>query len=109
LKLRPVHNWPIPFETILDLDEDQTAAIFKLVNRVAKAVQQEFNPAGMTLLQANRKAGFQTVPHFHVHILPRHMEDGVALTWPAKNPPAEDLVKLADRIKLTMQAKIKST
>jgi len=42
------------FETILDLDEEQTAAIFKLVNRVAKAVQQEFNPAGLTLLQANR-------------------------------------------------------
>jgi histidine triad (HIT) family protein len=86
------------FETLLDLDEDQTAAIFKLVNRVAKAVQREFNPAGLTLLQANRKAGFQTVPHFHVHVLPRHTEDGVALTWPVKNPPAEELARLADRI-----------
>jgi histidine triad (HIT) family protein len=88
------------FETILDLDEDQTAAIFKLVNRVAKAVQQEFNPDGLTLLQANRKAGFQTIPHFHVHLLPRHREDGVALTWPVKNPPAEELAKLAARIEV---------
>jgi len=88
------------FETILDLDEEQTGSLFKIVNRVAKAVQQEFNPEGMTLLQANRKAGFQTVPHFHVHVLPRHMEDGVNLTWPVKNPPAEELAKLADRIKI---------
>ena len=88
------------FETILDLDEEQTAAIFKLVNRVAKAVQREFKPAGLTLLQANRKAGFQTVPHFHVHVLPRRMEDGVNLTWPVKNPPAEELAQLADRIKV---------
>ena len=87
------------FETILDLNEDQTAAFFKLVNRVAKAIQQEFKPEGLTLLQANRKAGFQTVPHFHVHVLPRHTEDGVNLTWPVKNPPAEELAKLADRMK----------
>jgi histidine triad (HIT) family protein len=88
------------FETILDLDEEQTAAIFKLVNRVAKAVQREFKPAGLTVLQANRKAGFQTVPHFHVHVLPRRTEDGVALTWPVKNPPAEELAKLAERIQV---------
>ena len=88
------------FETILDLDEDQTASIFKLVSRVAKAVQREFKPEGLTLLQANRKAGFQTVPHFHVHVLPRRTEDGVALTWPVKNPPAEELAKLAERIQV---------
>ena len=88
------------FETILDLDEDQTASTFKLVNRVAKAVQREFKPAGLTLLQANRKAGFQTVPHFHVHVLPRSSEDGVNLTWPVKNPPAEELAKLAERIQI---------
>jgi histidine triad (HIT) family protein len=89
------------FETILDLNEDQAAAFFRVVNRVAKAIQQEFKPEGLTLLQANRKAGFQTVPHFHVHVLPRHMEDGVNLTWPVKNPPAEELAKLANRIKVS--------
>ena len=88
------------FETILDLDEDQSGAIFKLVNRVAKAVQQEFNPEGMTLLQANRKAGWQTIPHFHFHVLPRYTEDGVSVNWPAKNPPAEELAELASRIKV---------
>lgn len=88
------------FETIMDLNEDQTAAIFKLINRVARAVQREFRPGGLTLLQANRKAGFQTVPHFHVHVLPRHAEDGVNLTWPVKNPPAEELAKLAERIQV---------
>lgn len=87
------------FETILDLNEDRTAAFFRVVNRVAKAIQLEFEPEGLTLLQANRKAGFQTVPHFHVHVLPRHMEDGVNLTWPVKNPPAEELAELADRTK----------
>ncbi len=85
-------------ETIVDLDESQAASIFQVVNRIAKTVQQEFNPDGMTILQANRKAGWQTIPHFHFHVLPRQTEDGVDLTWPAKNPPAEELAKLATRI-----------
>ncbi len=87
-------------ETILELEEEQAAAIFQVVNRIAKAVQHEFNPDGMTVLQANRKAGWQTIPQFHFHVLPRHTEDGVNLTWPAKNPPAEELAKLAGRIKV---------
>ena len=87
-------------ETILDLNEEQAATIFQVVNRIAKAVQEEFKPEGMTVLQANRKAGWQTIPHFHFHVLPRHTEDGVNLTWPAKNPPAEELADLANRIKL---------
>jgi len=37
-------------KTILDLNEDQAGAIFQIVNRVAKAVQQEFRPDGMTIL-----------------------------------------------------------
>ena len=88
------------YETIVDLQEAQAASIFQVVNRVAKAVQQEFNPEGLTVLQANRKAGWQTVPHFHIHVLPRYTEDGVNLTWPAKNPPAEELAKLAEKIKV---------
>jgi len=88
-------------ETIFDLEPDQAAAAFRTVNRVATALKSEFDPEGLTILQANRRAGFQTIPHFHVHVLPRHTDDGVTLTWPAKNPPAEQLAELAARIKVT--------
>jgi histidine triad (HIT) family protein len=56
-------------------------------------------PAGMTLLQANEKAGWQTVEHFHIHVLPRYIEDGVTLNWPAKHPPKDELDRLADEVK----------
>ena len=59
-------------------------------------------PAGMTLLQANEAAGWQTVFHFHMHVLPRHTDDGVGLTWPAKNPPREDLEHHAARIRAAL-------
>ena len=56
----------------------------------------------MTILQANRPAGWQTVPHFHVHILPRHADDGVGLTWPAKNPPQEELAATAANVRAAL-------
>ncbi len=89
-------------ETIVDLDADQAAAVFRTANRVAKAVESEFKPEGLTIIQANRPVGFQTVPHVHLHVLPRYENDGVELTWPAKHPPAEELAALATRIRVAI-------
>lgn len=87
-----------PFETLLDADEATAAALFVATHRIARAVQAAFAPEGITILQANRPAGWQTVPHLHLHVLPRHANDGVGLTWPRKNPPIEELRSLAARI-----------
>ena len=87
-----------PFETILDADEASAAALFLAAHRIARAVNEAFHPEGLTILQANKPAGWQTVPHLHLHVLPRHPDDGVGLTWPRKNPPMEELRALAARI-----------
>ena len=89
-----------PFETITDADPESAAALFAAAHRIARAVERAFEPAGLTLLQANRAAGWQTVPHLHLHVLPRHPDDGVTLGWPRKNPPLETLRELAARIEL---------
>jgi histidine triad (HIT) family protein len=86
-------------ETMMDLDENTAASAFKAANRVAKAIEKAYQPDGMTILQANRPAGMQTIPHFHLHVLPRHQDDGVAITWPAKNPAPEELAEIASEIR----------
>jgi len=87
-------------ETILELDDELAGALFRAVARVARAVDAAFHPEGITVLQANRPAGWQTVPHVHVHVLPRHAGDGVGLTWPRKEPPLDELRVLAARIRV---------
>ena len=89
-----------PFETLTDADPESAAALFAAAHRIARAVEREFKPAGLTLLQANRPAGWQTVPHLHLHVLPRHADDGVKLEWPRKNPSMDTLRELAARIVL---------
>jgi histidine triad (HIT) family protein len=90
-------------ETILDLDDQLAGAVFKTAARVARAVEAAFSPGGITVLQANRKAGWQTVPHMHLHVLPRHDGDGVGLTWPAKNPPFAELEPLAEKLRAALR------
>jgi histidine triad (HIT) family protein len=87
-----------PCETLLDATPDEAAALMRMAQRVAQAVQATFAPAGITVLQANRPAGWQTVPHLHLHVLPRWPDDGVTLGWPRKEPGIERLRELAARL-----------
>ena len=89
-----------PRATLLDCSDDEAAALMRAARRIALAVQAAFAPAGITVLQANRPAGWQTVPHLHLHVLPRHAGDGVELTWPRKEPGIERLRELAARLQV---------
>jgi histidine triad (HIT) family protein len=89
-----------PRETLLDCSDDEAAALMRTARRVAIAVQAAFAPDGITVLQANRVAGWQTVPHLHLHVLPRHVGDGVELSWPRNQPGIERLRELAAKLRL---------
>lgn len=89
-----------PAATLLEVTEDEAAALFRTVHRVARAVQAAFAPEGITVLQANRTAGWQTVPHIHIHVVPRYEGDGADLVWPRRSPPLEELRALAGRIRV---------
>jgi len=84
--------------TLLDITPEEAAAVMQTAQRVARAVQAVFDPPGLTLLQANGREGDQTVFHFHMHVVPRHAQDGIALTWPRKEPGAEVLQGYARRL-----------
>jgi histidine triad (HIT) family protein len=87
-----------PYETLMDADEESAAALMRAAARIAKAVHAAFQPDGITILQANKPAGWQTVPHLHLHVLPRYHNDGVELTWPRKEPGLDKLREYADKI-----------
>jgi histidine triad (HIT) family protein len=89
-----------PFETLMDMDDATAEAMMRAARKIARAVEAEFKPQGITVLQANRPAGWQTVPHAHLHVLPRYEGDGVELVWPRKEPGMGRLRELAGRLKL---------
>ena len=86
-------------ENLYGLDDAHAAAVMRSAARIARAIRDAFKPAGLSVYQANGKAAGQTVFHYHVHLVPRHDNDGMALSWPVKNPPREKLDEYAGKLK----------
>jgi histidine triad (HIT) family protein len=86
-------------ENLYALDDAQAGAVLRTAARVARAIRDAFKPEGLSVYQANGKAAGQSVFHYHVHLVPRHEGDGMALTWPVKNPPRQKLEEYAAQIR----------
>ena len=89
-------------ENLYALDDAQAGAVLRAAARVARAIRDAFTPEGLSVYQANGSAAGQTVLHYHVHLVPRHAGDGMALSWPVKNPPREKLEEYAARIRQSL-------
>ena len=68
--------------TIWDADVGDLQAAIATAKRVAAALREVVKPDGLNMLQANGAAAFQSVPHFHLHLIPRWARDGKGFDWP---------------------------
>ena len=57
---------------VLTLSADDARAVMTTTHLLAPAVQKAIEAPGLMLAQLNGSAAGQTVPHFHMHIIPRH-------------------------------------
>jgi histidine triad (HIT) family protein len=89
-------------ENVFGLDDAQAGAVMRTVAKVSRGLAAAFAPDGVNLFQANGAAAEQTVFHFHVHVLPRRVGDGMKLVWPTTNPPREDLERAAERLRAAL-------
>jgi len=82
--LFPGHVLLIPkqhFETLADLPADLSGGFFRNVQVLAQAVEQGMQAEGTFVAINNRVS--QSVPHLHVHIVPRRKKDGLrGFFWP---------------------------
>jgi histidine triad (HIT) family protein len=86
--------------TVLDLDEGEAVSLARLVRRVAHAVHDALSPVGLNIYQNNGVASGQTIPHYHVHVVPRYQGDRpeLLLAENARLIPYEERAELARRI-----------
>ena len=107
MDISPVHDGHclvIPkahYPTVFDITARAMAATAQTAARVAKAVNQAVAPDGLNLIQANGHGAGQSVAHFHFHVFPRALNDGVAINWERYQNPGDRarLAELAARIR----------
>ncbi len=82
--LFPGHCLLIPkdhHETLADLPPELVAPLFGDARRLAAAVERALHAHGTFVAMNNRVS--QSVPHLHVHVVPRRIKDGLrGFFWP---------------------------
>ena len=69
------------FETLLDLPKPQIGAFFSNVQLLERSIESALDAEGTFVAINNRVS--QSVPHLHVHIVPRRRKDGLkGFFWP---------------------------
>jgi histidine triad (HIT) family protein len=89
--------------TIFEADVRDLEAAMVTAKRVALAIQEALRPDGLNVLQANGAAAFQSVPHFHLHLIPRWANDGKGFDWKVVPGNREVIMKMGERIRSALQ------
>ena len=85
--------------TIFDLTAEEEVAIGRAVARAARAVRSAFDSDGVLIQQHNGVAAFQTVPHCHVHVIPKRAETPFPPVEEVPVTPAEERAEIARRLR----------
>lgn len=82
---------------ILEIDADSLARVMTVVQKVARALVEELEPAGVQVAQFNGAPAGQTVFHIHMHVIPRFEGENLGIHAANKADSAE-LEKLQARL-----------
>jgi histidine triad (HIT) family protein len=86
-------------ETLFQADEDQVAALARVAVRIAKSLRGSLGIDALNLLQANGAAAYQSVPHLHIHLIPRRPDDGAGFDWKLVPGNMDAIRELGERVK----------
>jgi histidine triad (HIT) family protein len=62
-------------------DPDDLQAVVVAAQRLAQRAREQLGAAGVNLLNSSGRAAWQTVFHFHLHVIPRYDGDPLRLPW----------------------------
>jgi histidine triad (HIT) family protein len=75
---------------LLSIEASELEAVMVAAQRLAGRMQEKLGAAGINLINSCGAAAWQTVFHFHVHVIPRYEDDPLTLPWlPKPGDPAE--------------------
>jgi histidine triad (HIT) family protein len=87
-------------ENLYSLPTDLGCRIMETAIKIANAIKVTLTPEGLNLVQANGNIAGQTIPHFHMHIVPRYKNDAIIFKFGhgTVSTDISELGKVASRI-----------
>ena len=79
---------------LMDVSDSDLQSTMLAARRLARRMDETLRPDGFNLLNSCRPAAWQTVFHFHVHVIPRYDDDPLRLPW-TPGPGDEEEIRSA--------------
>lgn len=80
----PGHALILPkehYQDVFDIDEEVVGKAMKLAKRVATRMSDVLKCDGVNIIQNNKEAAGQSVLHYHLHVIPRYVDDKQKMLW----------------------------
>jgi histidine triad (HIT) family protein len=84
---------------LLEIDHEDLQATVLAAQRLAQRVHDRLGADGVNLLNARGRAAWQTVFHFHVHVIPRYSGDPLRLPWDPTPGDSEEIAAVAEQLR----------
>ncbi|MFI4990880.1 MAG: HIT family protein [Solirubrobacterales bacterium] len=95
------HALVIPREhsaDLLSIEREDLTAVALASQRLAGRMKQRLDADGVNLLNSCGAVAFQTVFHFHVHVIPRYQGDSLRLPWVPAPGDVEQIAAAAQEL-----------
>ena len=86
-------------KNILDCDAETLQHLMAAVQKVSVHCVERCGYAGVNLLNASDESAGQSVPHFHIHIIPRKNGDGID-AWPAFTGAEHEIAEIFEKLRM---------
>ena len=84
---------------LLEIDAEDLGAVAVAAQRLAQRVHDRLGADGVNLLNARGSAAWQTVFHFHMHVIPRYEGDPLRLPWKPAPGDADEIASVAEQLR----------
>lgn len=91
------------YEKIFDINEKLASELMKVTWKISNGMNKILEPDGINILQNNGRVANQTIPHLHIHVIPRKHNDGLNIgRWSAQSSDPESLSLIAQQLRLVL-------
>jgi histidine triad (HIT) family protein len=84
---------------LFEVSDDDLARTMFASRRLARRMKAALQPAGFNILNSCGAAAWQTIFHFHLHVVPRYEDDPLKLPWVPREGDPDEIAAVADEIR----------
>ena len=84
---------------LMEISDEDLGHTMLAARRLARRIKEVLDPDGFNILNSCGPAAWQTVFHFHVHVVPRYDDDPLKLPWVPAEGDQDEIAALAVRLR----------